>query len=159
MEIKQNRRHAAHARSQCRGFTVTELMVVVAILAILAALAYPSYSFAMRKARRAEARAALMQSMQQQERYYTTHTRYVAFSADSTDEDGRMFKWYSGDRAATSAYEISAHACATESVQDCILLTATAGSARVDRHYRDPDCTEMSLSSSGIKLPADKGCW
>jgi type IV pilus assembly protein PilE len=134
-------------------------MVVAVIVAILAALAYPTYQHAIRKAKRAEARAALMQLMQQQERYYMLHTRYVAFSADSADADARKFKWYSGESAAASAYEISGGACAGESLQDCVVLTATAGSARVDSRYDDPHCGVLSLSSTGMKSPVDKDCW
>lgn len=142
-----------------RGFTLAEVMIVVVISAILAALTYPSYRQAVRKAKRAEARAALLQMMQQQERYFMLHTSYVVFSAGSTDADARRFKWYSGESAATSAYEIDGAACAGESLRDCILLRATAGSPRVDTRYRDPDCAVMSLSSTGAKLPDNKDCW
>lgn len=147
------------ALSDRRGFTLIEVMVTAVIVAILAALAYPSYSHTVRKARRAEGQAALMQLMQQQERYYMTHTRYVAFFADSADAESRKFKWFSGDSADASAYEISGVACAGESLQECIVLTARAGTARVNAHYADSRCGVLSLSSSGIKLPADKECW
>ncbi|HCY64560.1 MAG TPA: pilus assembly protein PilE [Oxalobacteraceae bacterium] len=147
------------AISDHRGFTLVEVMTVAVIIAILAALAYPSYRHAVRLAKRAEGRAALLQLMQQQERYYLLHTRYVAFAADSTDEDAKRFKWFSGESAAVSAYEIDGAPCAAESLQECILLTATAGSARVDRRYNDPHCRVKSLSSTGMKLPADNNCW
>lgn len=143
----------------CRGFTLVEVMTVAVIIVILAALAYPSYRHAVRMAKRAEGRAALLQLMQQQERYYMLHTRYVAFAADSADVEAKRFKWFSGESAAASAYEISGAPCAAESLQDCILLTATAGSARVDSRHDDPHCGVMSLSSTGMKLPAGKNCW
>ncbi|WP_233556284.1 type IV pilin protein [Noviherbaspirillum sedimenti] len=141
------------------GFTLVEVMVVAVIIAVLAGLAYPSYRDAVRKARRAEGRAALLQVLQQQERYYLLHTRYIAFSADSADADAKKFNWHSGNSAAASAYEISGAACAGATLQDCILLSATPGSAKVDSAYEDPHCGVLSLSSTGAKLPAGKDCW
>jgi type IV pilus assembly protein PilE len=43
-----------------KGFTLIEVMIVVAIVGILAAVAYPSYQDHVRKSRRAEAQSALM---------------------------------------------------------------------------------------------------
>lgn len=141
------------------GFTLAEVMVVAVIVAILASLALPSYRDAVRKARRSEGRVALLQLMQQQERYYTLHTRYLAFSADAADADAKKFKWHSGESAAASAYEISGQACAGETLQDCIVLVAIPGSARVDSGFDDPQCGALSLASTGAKLPAAKDCW
>lgn len=141
------------------GFTLIEVMVVAVIVAVLAGLAYPSYRDAIRKARRAEGRAALLQLLQQQERYYLLHTRYVAFSADSADVDAMKFKWHSGNSASSSAYEISGAACTGETLQDCILLTAIPGSAKVDSAYDDPHCGALSLSSTGVKFPDANDCW
>lgn len=53
---------------RARGFTLIELMIVVAIVAILAAVAYPSYRDSISKSRRAEARAQLMDAVQYMQR-------------------------------------------------------------------------------------------
>jgi len=66
-----------HARRASRGFTLIEMMVVVAIIGILAAIAYPSYQEHVRKARRADAQAALMELAQFMERHYTANGRYL----------------------------------------------------------------------------------
>lgn len=60
-----------------KGFTLLELMVVVAIVAILTAIAVPSYRNYVMKARRATAATCIEQAAQFLERYYTTNLTYV----------------------------------------------------------------------------------
>ena len=45
-----------------RGFTLIEVMIVVAIVGILSAIALPSYNEYIRRGHRAEARAGLLQA-------------------------------------------------------------------------------------------------
>ena len=59
-----------------RGFTLIEVMIVVAIVAILAAIALPSYNEYIRRGHRAEARAALLQGAQWMERAATATGTY-----------------------------------------------------------------------------------
>lgn len=149
------------SKLQTDGFTLIELMVVVAIAAILASIALPSYQESVRKARRAEARSALMQLMQQQERYYTLHTKYVAFSRTSSNSDAQQFKWYSGSTAGDSAYEISGEACNGDTLSNCIKLVATSGTANVKATSKDEGCLTLTLTSTGVKGATGKAtnCW
>ncbi len=67
------------------GFTLIELMIVVAIVGILSAIAYPSYAEYIRRGHRAEARAGLLQAAQWLERSATATGTYpltVAFPAN-----------------------------------------------------------------------------
>lgn len=148
---------ADHRRYRQRGFGFIELMATLVIVAILATVAYPSYQESVRKAKRAEGRAALMRLMQQQERYYSQHIRYIAFSSSSVDATERQFKWHSGDSPGKSAYEISGAACAGEPIDNCIVLTATPGTQKVDAGYSDAGCGALTLSSTGQRGP--NGCW
>src|SRR2546423_11359413 len=105
-------RAARHA-----GFSLLEIMIGIVIVALLAAIAYPSYTDAVRKAKRAEGRTAMMQLMEQQERYYSRYNTYISFSRS----DPQGFKWFSGNSAPSSAYEISASACDGAGLQNCVL--------------------------------------
>ncbi|WP_338758638.1 type IV pilin protein [Massilia sp. METH4] len=148
-------------RHGSRGFTLIELMVVVALVGVLAALAYPGYRQHVVHARRTEAQVALQALMQQQERYFTQHNRYIAFGAGADTADARLFRWWSGTSAATSAYEIEGKACDGEDIADCVQLIATPGTTRVGRRFQDPSCDRLILTSTGLHLasgPATR-CW
>ncbi|MDP1682906.1 MAG: type IV pilin protein [Burkholderiales bacterium] len=83
------------------GFTLIEVMVVVAIIGILAAIAFPSYQDHLRKGRRADAKAGMLELAQFMERFYTENNRYdqdnagaaVSLPFTQTPKDGAT-KYY-----------------------------------------------------------------
>jgi type IV pilus assembly protein PilE len=70
-----------------RGFTLIELMVVLAIVAILAAIAIPSFGNQVRKSRRADAMTTIQDAQLKLERWRVDHANYagsgITFPASS----------------------------------------------------------------------------
>ena len=64
------------SRNNSPGFSLIELMIVVAIIGIISAVAYPSYTAYATEARRTDAQAVLMEASQFMERFYTENNRY-----------------------------------------------------------------------------------
>lgn len=124
---------------QSSGFTLIELMVVVAIVAILAAIAIPSYSSQMTKSRRADGKALLMEVMQAQHRYFSENLTYVttltdlSYGADSNIESEEGY------------YRVSASTCAApdDDLTRCVMLTAAPQGTQAD----DGDLTMDSFGT------------
>jgi len=67
--------------AKIKGFTLIELMIVVAVVAILSSIAYPSYTEYVRRGHRAEARAGILQAAQWLERAATATGTYPPTAA------------------------------------------------------------------------------
>lgn len=67
-------------QKRCHGFTLIELMIVVAIVAILAAIVLPSYTSYVQRGKITEATTALNQQIVVMERYYQDNHNYGSTS-------------------------------------------------------------------------------
>jgi len=92
------------------GFTLMELMIVVAIVGILAAISYPSYTEYVTRSKRSDAKAALLQVQLAQEKYRANHVTYGTLAQtgiSSLSPDGYYTIAISGTPTAT-AYTVTA---------------------------------------------------
>jgi type IV pilus assembly protein PilE len=129
-----------------RGFTLIELMIVVAVVGILVAVAYPSYNNHVQKTRRADAQAGLMAGAQALERCLTRFNSYTVAPLNSPGcgNDAAIFP-------RSDFYVFSSRRQPTS-----FTLTATpTGRQTGDR------CGALTLNHLGIRAP-DPGpdrCW
>ena len=74
-------------RSGENGFTLIELVIVIAIMAILASIALPAYQDSIKKSRRADAQGVLMSFANAMERHFTTNGTYAGAGTTDTGDD------------------------------------------------------------------------
>ena len=152
-------------RKNSVGFTLVEVMIVVAIIGILAAIAYPSYQDSVLKGKRAQARTVLSDLLLQQERRYTQRNTYLSFTTTNRSVPTAVsetitvgqpfpFRIFSSDSAVNSAYVLTSDACpsgvsnAVLAVTDCIRVNARP-------LQTDPAVNILSLTTTGEKSCTD----
>lgn len=70
-----------------RGFTLIEIMIVIAIIGIVITIAAPSYTEYLKKGRRAEVVSLLSEQAQILERFYTRNNVYTGATGLSAGND------------------------------------------------------------------------
>lgn len=111
------------------GFTLIEVMIVVAIVGILVSIALPSYVDYVRRSHRSEARAGLLQGAQWMERASTASGSYPNDLADSlkTVPGGR---YTLSVTATSSTFTLSAAPRGAQTDDACGTFTLTHTGAR-----------------------------
>lgn len=128
-------------RFRNRGFTLIELVIVMAVLAVLAAVAVNAYRDYVLESNRTEAMSALTELAQRQEEYFGNRQAYTGslstLNVSATTDNG--------------LYQLSIEASATTSYT----LRATP----IDTQVQDQDCEWFELNSLGQRTAENTDCW
>jgi type IV pilus assembly protein PilE len=131
------------------GFTLVELMIVVAIIGILAAIAYPSYDDYVKRGNRTEGQALLSDASARQERYFAQNNAYITSNGDIA-----KLGLNNGNRSETNKYTLTV---SKVNGDGGYTLTAEQG-------FNDAKCGNLTLDALGKKdrTGSDKTvaeCW
>jgi len=140
------------------GFTLIELMIVVAIIGIIAGIAYPAYQDYVTRARRTDGKNILLSTQLAQEKWRASNPSYTSDLTDLgfTAVSG---KFWSSD----GHYNITVSGTSGTAY----ILTATAPSTSIQ--FSDLDCRSLvineqsdktSINSSGtVANTTSTTCW
>jgi type IV pilus assembly protein PilE len=151
-------KNSTKSRNAQRGFSLIELMIVVAIIAIISAFAYPSYDRYVIKTKRSVAQNALLQVADRQQQFFMDNKR---FAADITNL-GFPANPYVIDDNGTSTVASDADAVYSLSLSNVTATTWTATATPLNSQLsRDTYCGSLTITQTGAKSKsgASDECW
>ena len=139
-----------------RGFTLIEVMIVVAIVAILAGVALPSYLDYLRRGQLPEAQAALSDFRVKMEQYYQDNRNYGTAQCADTGPPS----WSAGTGTLTyGAAQFFTYGCGLSGGGQGYTVTATGSSGRAVGHAYTINHNNARATTQFKGAAVTKGCW
>ena len=153
--LARNTHHTGH------GFTLIELMIIIAVVGFLLVLGTPMYLDSITKSRRADGMRDLMELASRQERYYAQNGTYAGdvldLDASNLDPDDPTIAI-----SSEGFYELDIAQCLEGGVQvpytRCYMLLARPRGAQES----DTQCATLSVDRLGQRNasgPRGEKCW
>ena len=133
-----------------KGFTLIELMIVVAIIAIIAGIAIPSYMESVRRSNRSDAKVELNDVAQRLQRCFTAYSAYNNATCGVATS-------FNGGAAITSQEGFYSITAAIDATTFTLTAEPIAGTTQASDR-----CTRLTLEHTGARGAAGASvdeCW
>ncbi len=141
-----------------RGFTLIELVLVIAVLSIIASIAYPSYLGVVTRTSRSAAKSALLEVANRQEQFFAENKRYTADLADL----GYAGNYFMINARGEPVPAGSSQRCYGISLTNTESMTFTANAIpQLQQASHDVQCATLTLTHSGARgqTGGSAQCW
>lgn len=127
---------ADHKKSD--GYTLIEILIVVAIMGLLMAIALPAYQDSVLRSGRSQGRSVIVQVASDQERFFNNNNSY------STNAQPLADPAVATRESDDGLWLVTVAACGTGTIANCFVATATAQNEQLD-----DTCDTITITDTG----------
>ena len=134
------------------GFSLVELMIVVAIIGVLAALAVPRFQTFQAKAKQAEAKSNLSHIYTLEQAYFGDASTYTDTTGIGFATQGRVRYGYAAPTVSASAFTAWANATSTSVISSDCTVTDSWNINEAKALFVNKDCATNATGGTARQL-------